>query len=547
MFNTAFETTSKVIAARRLKILRDICEQAMLAPSLQLFGKTLLEVFASDTACYESPFVALYTCTAVSSGGDGGGGESEERTSAGGSSTVVPASSRDRSRPRTPSAPASASASSPASATASDFGHRDRDAEALITTTSSHKTPSSNKTSASSKGSGKDTPASRRKGREAAVPFRMVLTGSLGIPEQPEGASHPMFARDFVTKFGAGGAAASSVRSEDTSSHVRVEQTTSQNTAATQVDDAEKSRVGLGLGLDEEMQNLRLDPAESASHFNSLPPGPLATATTEAAVTIETGDPSAGSTSSNRSTPSGGSDTVILDDGTVTVAGLSPVATSPSTTQNLPPNTSSTNSTGAPASFDWAPYIAEAMRTCSPVLVPNLPSSLMADVGVDRGWKDLVREAVVIPITAECDSSTSSASAAAEAAVLILGVNSRRPYNAIYASWIDVMRMTLDSSLNAVLGREAETRRADQLAQLDAAKTAFFSNASHELRTPLTLIGGPLNEALAVAEDKRMKDRLSLASRNVARLSRLVDSLMDFSRVRLFVFWHRGMLTLNCI
>lgn len=111
------------------------------------------------------------------------------------------------------------------------------------------------------------------------------------------------------------------------------------------------------------------------------------------------------------------------------------------------------------------------------------------------------------------------------------GINTRRPYNAIYWNWVDVLRMTLGSSLNAVLGREAETRRADQLAQLDSAKTAFFSNASHELRTPLTLIGGPLNEALESVTDRRIRDRLSLASRNVARLSRLVDSLMDFSRV----------------
>lgn len=330
------------------------------------------------------------------------------------------------------------------------------------------------------------------------------------------------------------------------SSQMRVEQTASQSAATTQNDEAEKSRVGLGLGLEEEMQNLRLDPAESASQFDSLTSEPLAAAIREAATSVEVGDASAGGANSNRSTPSGGSDTVILDDGTGTVAGTSPIAMSPSTTQNMPSNPDSTNSAGAPATFDWAPYIAEAMRTCSSIHVPNLPPSLMADVGIDRGWKDPVREAVVIPILGEADCSSSGASsngngtnkaAAAEAAVLILGVNSRRPYNAIYASWIDVMRMTLDSSLNAVLGREAETRRADQLAQLDAAKTAFFSNASHELRTPLTLIGGPLNEALAVAEDKRMKDRLSLASRNVARLSRLVDSLMDFSRVRFRDLW----------
>ena len=69
------------------------------------------------------------------------------------------------------------------------------------------------------------------------------------------------------------------------------------------------------------------------------------------------------------------------------------------------------------------------------------------------------------------------------------------------------------------------------LAELDSAKTAFFSNASHELRTPLTLIQGPLQDALGSCTDPRVKDSLKMASRNVVRLSRLVDSLMDFSKI----------------
>lgn len=59
----------------------------------------------------------------------------------------------------------------------------------------------------------------------------------------------------------------------------------------------------------------------------------------------------------------------------------------------------------------------------------------------------------------------------------------------------------------------------------------FFSNASHELRTPLTLIAGPLEDSLSYVTDERAKASLKLALRNVSRLARLVDSLMDFSRL----------------
>lgn len=42
---------------------------------------------------------------------------------------------------------------------------------------------------------------------------------------------------------------------------------------------------------------------------------------------------------------------------------------------------------------------------------------------------------------------------------------------------------------------------------------------------------GPLQDALTTTRDSKVKDMLSMASRNVSRLSRLVDSLMDFTRI----------------
>lgn len=79
-----------------------------------------------------------------------------------------------------------------------------------------------------------------------------------------------------------------------------------------------------------------------------------------------------------------------------------------------------------------------------------------------------------------------------------------------------------------------EARRAELLAELDRAKTAFFSNVSHEFRTPLTLLLGPLEEMLA-APDERLppeeREQLAMAYRNGLRLLKLVNTLLDFSRL----------------
>src|SRR5262245_56935015 len=80
---------------------------------------------------------------------------------------------------------------------------------------------------------------------------------------------------------------------------------------------------------------------------------------------------------------------------------------------------------------------------------------------------------------------------------------------------------------------EAERQRAEALAELDRAKKAFFSNVSHEFRTPLTLMLGPLEDTLARAGDLPADTRgpLEVAHRNSLRLLKLVNTLLDFSRL----------------
>ncbi|MDZ7955747.1 PAS domain S-box protein, partial [Nostoc sp. DedQUE09] len=82
--------------------------------------------------------------------------------------------------------------------------------------------------------------------------------------------------------------------------------------------------------------------------------------------------------------------------------------------------------------------------------------------------------------------------------------------------------------------RQQERQRAETLAELDRAKTIFFSNVSHEFRTPLTLILAPLQDALSDSVNpltSSQRERLELAHRNSLRLLKLVNTLLDFSRI----------------
>src|SRR5262249_31579201 len=81
---------------------------------------------------------------------------------------------------------------------------------------------------------------------------------------------------------------------------------------------------------------------------------------------------------------------------------------------------------------------------------------------------------------------------------------------------------------------EDERRRAEALAELDRAKTAFFSNVSHEFRTPLTLMLGPLEQALAGEHGTltpSQRAAVEVVQRSGLRLFNLVNSLLDFSRI----------------
>ena len=117
--------------------------------------------------------------------------------------------------------------------------------------------------------------------------------------------------------------------------------------------------------------------------------------------------------------------------------------------------------------------------------------------------------------------------------VAVAGASPRLPFDDAYRGFFELLGAGLAAALGTVTAREGERRRAEALAELDRAKTAFFSNVSHEFRTPLTLMLSPLEDMQATAERLPPEDRerLALAQRNGIRLLRLVNALLDFSRV----------------
>jgi len=116
---------------------------------------------------------------------------------------------------------------------------------------------------------------------------------------------------------------------------------------------------------------------------------------------------------------------------------------------------------------------------------------------------------------------------------LVCGLSARRKFDEDYRDFVKLVGGTLSGALAGVRALEDERRRAEQLAELDRAKTAFFSNVSHEFRTPLTLMLGPLEDLAAKAEPLPPDERalLAVAHRNGLRLLRLVNTLLDFARI----------------
>ena len=139
-------------------------------------------------------------------------------------------------------------------------------------------------------------------------------------------------------------------------------------------------------------------------------------------------------------------------------------------------------------------------------------------------WSESPETALIVPIAAPGQTSATG--------FLVSGLSPRRVVDSDYMSFLNLVAGHIGTSVANARAYEAERKRAEALAEIDRAKTLFFSNVSHEFRTPLTLMLGPLEDALASGElPAKERERLDTVHRNSLRLLRLVNSLLDFSRI----------------
>lgn len=142
------------------------------------------------------------------------------------------------------------------------------------------------------------------------------------------------------------------------------------------------------------------------------------------------------------------------------------------------------------------------------------------------GWHQPPRQAAVVPIA--------QGAQAAPYGHLVVGLNPFRAVDPAYADFLDLVAGQLAAAITDARAFELEQRRAETLAELDRAKTDFFTNVSHEFRTPLTLLLGPAEDALedrAAPLPEVQRDRVTAMHRNAQRLLKLVNTLLDFSRL----------------
>jgi signal transduction histidine kinase len=158
-----------------------------------------------------------------------------------------------------------------------------------------------------------------------------------------------------------------------------------------------------------------------------------------------------------------------------------------------------------------------------PLTVVDLPHAATAEPLGPGAWPGPSQQLALLPVTPP--------GGGAPCAILLVALSPNRPFDEDYQSFLNLVAGQIGAGVAEAIAFETERKRAEGLAQLDHAKTTFFSNVSHELRTPLTLILGGTEDALRADPPVLAGARLDAVHRNAIRLLKLVNTLLDFSRI----------------
>ena len=178
--------------------------------------------------------------------------------------------------------------------------------------------------------------------------------------------------------------------------------------------------------------------------------------------------------------------------------------------------------------FAQAPAAAEDLWHATEVLAAGQPRVVPLDPSYSwpgGAWQgSSSANAIVLPLMPSAEGRHEG--------VLVIGLNPFRLPGADYLDFLVLVAQQMAAAIASAASYEAERKRAEQFAELDRAKTEFFSNVSHEFRTPLTLMLGPLRDVLADGGlSDRLREPLDMVERNAQRLAKLVNALLEFSRI----------------
>jgi signal transduction histidine kinase len=170
-----------------------------------------------------------------------------------------------------------------------------------------------------------------------------------------------------------------------------------------------------------------------------------------------------------------------------------------------------------------SPFI-QAIHSRKPIVIED-PSASLGPLVCLPGIP-APRQVCLMPIARAGEASL--------AGLLVAGITPYHAFDEEYRGFLELVAAQIATALANARTHEEERKRAEALAQLDRAKTAFFSNISHEFRTPLTLSLGPLEALLTDPRhqlDADQRAQVEMVRRNALRQLKLVNTLLDFARI----------------